>query len=56
MVIGDSIVVTGSLNFSSNADENNEENIVILETPEIAALYLREFDKLWEQGSDYACQ
>ncbi len=51
IVIDNSIVVTGSLNFSANADENNEENVVILENAEIAAEYLREFDKLWEQGS-----
>jgi phosphatidylserine/phosphatidylglycerophosphate/cardiolipin synthase-like enzyme len=52
IVIDNSIVVTGSLNFSSNADKDNEENVVILDDPEIAALYLREFDKLWNQAND----
>jgi phosphatidylserine/phosphatidylglycerophosphate/cardiolipin synthase-like enzyme len=52
IVIDDSIVVTGSLNFSSSADEENEENVVILDNPEIAALYLQEFDKLWKQAHD----
>jgi phosphatidylserine/phosphatidylglycerophosphate/cardiolipin synthase-like enzyme len=44
--------VTGSLNFSSSADDENEENVVILDNPEIAALYLQEFDKLWNQAND----
>ncbi|MCJ7432599.1 MAG: phospholipase D-like domain-containing protein, partial [Anaerolineales bacterium] len=52
IIIDDSIVVTGSLNFSSNADEGNEENVVILDNPEIAALYLQEFDKIWNQAHD----
>jgi phosphatidylserine/phosphatidylglycerophosphate/cardiolipin synthase-like enzyme len=52
IIIDDSIVVTGSLNFSSNADDDNEENVVILDNPEIAALYLQEFDKIWNQAHD----
>jgi len=61
IIIDNSIVVTGSLNFSSNADESNEENVVILDNAEIAALYLQEFDKLWNQAHDvsaanYTCQ
>lgn len=61
IIIDNSIVATGSLNFSSNADEDNEENVVILDNPEIAALYLQEFDKLWEQANEvesgaFTCQ
>jgi phosphatidylserine/phosphatidylglycerophosphate/cardiolipin synthase-like enzyme len=52
IIIDNSIVVTGSLNYSSNADDSNEENVVILDNPEIAALYLQEFDKLWNQAHD----
>jgi phosphatidylserine/phosphatidylglycerophosphate/cardiolipin synthase-like enzyme len=52
IIIDNSIVVTGSLNFSSNADDSNEENVVILDNAEIAALYLQEFDKLWNQAHD----
>ena len=52
IIIDNSIVVTGSLNFSSSADDENEENVVILDNPEIAALYLQEFDKLWNQAHD----
>ena len=52
IIIDDSIVVTGSLNFSSSADDENEENVVIVDNPEIATLYLQEFDKLWNQAHD----
>jgi phosphatidylserine/phosphatidylglycerophosphate/cardiolipin synthase-like enzyme len=52
IVIDNSIVVTGSLNYSSSADDENEENVVILDNPEIAALYLQEFEKLWNQAHD----
>ncbi|MBK7316897.1 phospholipase D-like domain-containing protein [Candidatus Villigracilis affinis] len=54
IIVDNSIVVTGSLNYSSNADESNEENVVILDNAEIAALYLQEFDKLWNQANDVA--
>ncbi|MCK6583342.1 MAG: phospholipase D-like domain-containing protein [Anaerolineales bacterium] len=61
VVIDDSIVITGSLNFSSSADEENEENVIILDNPEIAALYLQEYQKLWSQATDpapgaFACE
>ena len=61
IIVDESIVITGSLNFSTNADESNEENVVILDNPEIAALYLQEFEKLWNQANEvqagtFTCQ
>ena len=52
IIIDNSIVVTGSLNYSSNADDSNEENVVIVDNAEIAALYLQEFEKLWNLAHD----
>ncbi len=52
IIIDNNIVVTGSLNFSSSADGENEENVVILDNTEIAALYLLEYQKLWGQATD----
>lgn len=52
IIIDNSIVITGSLNFSDNADSNNEENVIILDHPDIAALYLQEFEKNWAQAQD----
>ena len=61
IIVDNTIVVTGSLNFSSNADDSNEENVVIVDNAEIAALYLQEFEKLWNQAKDvgptlFTCQ
>jgi phosphatidylserine/phosphatidylglycerophosphate/cardiolipin synthase-like enzyme len=46
IIIDEKIVITGSYNFSKNANEKNDENIVILNNKEIARLYLKEFLKL----------
>ena len=50
IIIDNSIVVTGSLNFSSSADEDNEENVIIIDNPGIAALYLEEYQKNWDMA------
>jgi phosphatidylserine/phosphatidylglycerophosphate/cardiolipin synthase-like enzyme len=46
LIIDDRIVVTGSYNFSSNAEKRNDENTLILYSPEIARLYLDEYDRI----------
>ena len=50
-VIDDQIVVTGSLNFSNNADESNDENTVIVTNRDIAAQYLQEFERRWAEAT-----
>jgi phosphatidylserine/phosphatidylglycerophosphate/cardiolipin synthase-like enzyme len=52
IIIDGHIVITGSLNFSSSADEANDENVIIVDNAEIASLYLQEFERVWAQGSD----
>jgi phosphatidylserine/phosphatidylglycerophosphate/cardiolipin synthase-like enzyme len=52
IIIDGHIVITGSLNFSSSADEANDENVIILDNSEIAALYLEEVERVYAQGSD----
>ena len=47
MIIDDRIVITGSYNFSGNA-ESNDENMLILESGAVAA-YTAYFDVLFEQ-------
>lgn len=51
-VIDNEIVVTGSLNFSNNADESNDENVVILANTDIAAQYLAEFERRWAEAEE----
>lgn len=52
IIIDGHIVITGSLNFSSSADEANDENVIILDNAEIATLYLAEVERVYAQGSD----
>ena len=49
-VIDDQTVITGSYNFSRNAEERNDENTLIIHDPEIAALYLVEFERVFEKA------
>ncbi|MBN1580863.1 MAG: hypothetical protein JXA89_09190 [Anaerolineae bacterium] len=50
-VIDDKMVITGSLNFSENADDSNDENVVVVTNADIAALYLQEFDRRWREAT-----
>ena len=46
-IIDGKTVITGSFNPSKNADEKNDENIIIIEDEEIAQKYLDEFNYIW---------
>ena len=46
MIVDSKIVMTGSFNFSSAAAEDNWENIVRIESPEIAARYAKEWSRI----------
>ncbi len=52
IIVDNRTVITGSLNFSSSADEANDENVLIVDNPEIAALYLQEFERIWALATD----
>lgn len=47
IVIDEETVITGSYNFSKNAEERNSENLLIIKgNPDIAQAYLAEFDRI----------
>ena len=46
-IVDKKIVITGSFNPSSNADRDNDENILIIYNESIAAEYLKEFDRVY---------
>jgi phosphatidylserine/phosphatidylglycerophosphate/cardiolipin synthase-like enzyme len=50
-IIDDQILVTGSLNFSDNADNSNDENVIVVTNRDIAALYLEEFERRWAEAT-----
>lgn len=49
-VVDEQIVVTGSYNFSNAAEENNNENVLIIHSREIAGQYAQEFTKVWRKA------
>lgn len=52
IIIDNHLVISGSFNFSSNATDNNDENVIMIDNPDIAALYMQEFGKLWSIATD----
>lgn len=46
IVVDGKTVITGSYNFSKNAETKNDENVLIIHSPEIAARYLRKLEDL----------
>lgn len=46
MIIDETIVITGSFNFSANAGRANDENVIIIRNRDLASLYLDEFARL----------
>jgi len=50
IIIDDTTVILGSYNFSGNAENNNDENLLIIHDPEVAALFVAEFGRVYEQA------
>lgn len=49
-IIDDSIVITGSFNFSANATNSNDENLIIIADADLAAQYNAEFARRWSEA------
>lgn len=49
-VLGDSRVWTGSFNFTLEGTRSNRENVIVLESAEVAGQYLEEFERLKRAG------
>jgi phosphatidylserine/phosphatidylglycerophosphate/cardiolipin synthase-like enzyme len=51
-IIDGSVVITGSYNFSANAERKNDENLLIIYDPDLARLFLTEFDKVYYSAQE----
>ena len=51
IIIDEQVVITGSYNFSVNADSINDENVLVIHNEELARQYLQEFDRVYAQSS-----
>ncbi len=52
IIIDEQIVVTGSYNFSRNAEEKNDENMLVIHSPQVAADYLTEFQRIFSETKE----
>ena len=51
MVIDGQVVITGSFNFTNSADSRNAENLLVLESPALAARYHDNWQTHWGHAS-----
>jgi len=49
-IVDRAVVVTGSYNFSNNAENNNDENVLIIHHPGIALAYFAEWERVWAEA------
>jgi len=53
IIIDDKTVILGSYNFTASAEEKNDENLLIIHDPEVAALFVAEFGRVYEQARTF---
>lgn len=52
IIIDDDVVITGSYNFTKSAEQSNDENLLIIRSPQLAAQYLVEYDRVRNQAEN----
>jgi len=53
IIIDGRAVITGSYNFSGNAEMHNDENVLIIDSKDVAAKYGEEFQRCWDGVKGY---
>lgn len=51
IIIDDSVVITGSFNYTFSAEKNNAENVIILNAPLVAKKYDQHFNWIMQHGN-----
>ena len=51
IIIDGEKVMTGSFNYSNNANTKNDENLIFILNKTVAKNYLAEFNEIWQQSS-----
>ena len=49
-IIDDDTVITGSFNISDSATRSNDENLLVIQDPVLAAQYIAEFNRRWAEA------
>ncbi|XP_063171015.1 mitochondrial cardiolipin hydrolase [Candoia aspera] len=47
-IIDKKVLITGSLNWTTQAIQNNRENVLVVEDQDCVNIFLAEFEKIWE--------
>lgn len=50
MIVDGKVVLTGSFNWSNNAENENNENLLIIASTSLATTYENEFQKIWNSS------
>lgn len=50
MIVDGIVVLTGSFNWSASAENENNENLIVIKSKAIAEVYEAEFKKIWSQS------
>ena len=53
MIIDGATILTGSFNFTKNAEENNAENLLVIRSPELATKYAANWNAHLEHSEQY---
>ncbi|XP_036078369.1 mitochondrial cardiolipin hydrolase isoform X3 [Rousettus aegyptiacus] len=48
-IVDKKVLITGSLNWTTQAIQNNRENVLIMEDEDYVRLFLEEFERIWEE-------
>ena len=46
-IIDGSIAITGSYNWTGSAENENDENLLVIKSAEVSSTYEEEFDRIW---------
>lgn len=49
-IVDDDTVITGSFNISDSATRSNDENLIVIQDPVLAAQYIAEFNRRWAEA------
>lgn len=50
IIIDRETVIFGSFNFSANANDSNDENVLVVHDPTFASFFVEEFELVWEEA------
>ena len=53
-ILDDSVVLTGSVNLTSNGMNNNKEHMLRISTPPVVRSYAEDFEDLWNKAEPFS--